>query len=215
MYRICCFARAGRGFARRYARGGSLEVIGYAGALCESGVGRAGRDCPFQRWKEGEIDGFWRMEPITHDFRGHNDGGGVGVELESIVGIISILITVIIGILNITPARNKILETIKFVWIKITNVPAWFKRQLGKRRVRAEYVDLFCDTDRCLLQAARCLEVAHKLFEKFCVTEEDKALLEEFSDMTDSLLGQRDMLKWKRQALMLGDWEGFNGKKRL
>ena len=176
------------------------------------------------------------MKPITHDFRGHNDGGGVGVELESIeggntmpteippvtigiisiiIGIISILITVIIGILNITPARNKILETIKFVWIKITNVPAWFKRQLGKRRVRAEYVDLFCDTDRCLLQAARCLEVAHKLFEKFCVTEEDKALLEEFSDMTDSLLGQRDMLKWKRQALMLGDWEGFNGKKRL
>ena len=125
------------------------------------------------------------------------------------------IITMIIGILQIAPARNRILETIKFVWIKITNVPAWFKRQLRKRRARAEYVDLFRDTDQCLLQAFECLEVARKFFEKFCVTEEDKALLEEFSQMTGSLLGQRDALKWKRQALMLGDWEGFNGQKRL
>lgn len=135
--------------------------------------------------------------------------------ISIIIGIIGIIITVIIGILNITPARNRILEKIKLVWSKITNVPAWFQRQLRKRRVRAEYVDLFSDTDQCLLQAAQCLEVAHKLFEKFCVTEEDKALLEEFLDMTHSLLGQRDMLKWKRQALMLGDWKGFHGKKRL
>ena len=125
------------------------------------------------------------------------------------------IITMIIGILQITPARNRILETIKSVWIKITNVPAWFKQQLRKRRTRAEYVDLFRDTDQCLLQAFECLEAAHKLFEKFCVTEEDKALLEEFSQMIGSLLGQRDALKWKRQSLMLGDWEGFNGKKRL
>ncbi len=139
-----------------------------------------------------------------------------------IIGVISIIITVIIGILQITSARNKILETIKFVWSKITNVwskitniPAWFKRQLRKRRARAEYMDLFRDTDQCLLQVFDCLEVAHKLFENFCVTEEDKALLKEFSEKTDYLLGYRDALKWKRQALMIGDWEGLNGKKRL
>ena len=125
------------------------------------------------------------------------------------------IITVIIGILQITPARNRILETIKFVWIKITNVPAWFKRQLRKRRARAEYMDLFRDTDQCLLQAFDCLEVAHKLFENFCVTEEDKALLEEFSQMIGSLFMQRETFKRKRQALMLGDWEGFGGQKRL
>ena len=131
------------------------------------------------------------------------------------LGIISIIVAIIIGILQIEPARNRILETIKSVWIKITTAPAWFKRQLRKRRARAEYVDLFRDTDRCLLHAFECLEVAHKLFGNFCVTEEDKALLEEFSQMMGSLYMQREGLKWKRQALVRGDWEGFMGRKRL
>ena len=134
---------------------------------------------------------------------------------EIILTALGIISTIVVGILQIAPARNRILETIKSVWIKITNVPAWFKRQFRKRRLRAEYSDLFSDTDKWLLQACECLEVAHKLFEKFCVTEEDKVLLKEFSDRIEFLAAQRDMLKWKRQGLMLGDWEGFHGKKRL
>ena len=133
---------------------------------------------------------------------------------EIILTALGIISTIVVGILQIAPARNRILETIKSVLIKITNVPAWFKRQFRKRRARAEYVDLFRDTDRCLLHAFECLEVAHKLFGNFCVTEEDKALLEEFSQMMGSLYMQREGLKWKRQALVRGDWEGFMGRKK-
>ena len=37
-----------------------------AGALCQSGVSRTGRDCPVQRWKEGEVDGLFHMVSITY-----------------------------------------------------------------------------------------------------------------------------------------------------
>ena len=92
------------------------------------------------------------------------------------------IISIIVAILQIAPARNRIFETIKSMWIKITNVPICFMRQLRKRRARAEYSDLFSDTDTWLLEACKCLEIAHNLFEKLCVTEEDKVLLKEFSD---------------------------------
>lgn len=90
-----------------------------------------------------------------------------------------------------------------------------YEPSFRKSRLRAEYSDLFSDTDTWLLEACKCLEVAHKLFEKLCVTEEDKVLLKEFSDRIGILEGQRDILKWKRQGLAMGDWDGFRGNKRV
>ena len=43
--RKCGLVGSGEGVGGRYAVGGQVEVCGYAGALCQSGIGRTGGDC--------------------------------------------------------------------------------------------------------------------------------------------------------------------------
>ena len=54
-----------------------MEVVADAGALCESGVSRTGRDCPVQRKAKGRIGMIYRT---------HNLTGGVVVCLNSRAG---------------------------------------------------------------------------------------------------------------------------------
>ena len=54
-----------------------MEVVADAGALCESGVSRTGRDCPVQREAGGRIGMIYRTRNLT---------GGV-VVLQSKAGI--------------------------------------------------------------------------------------------------------------------------------
>ena len=42
-----------------------MEVVNDAGALCESGVSRTGRDCPVQREAKGRIGMIYRTRNLT------------------------------------------------------------------------------------------------------------------------------------------------------